>query len=155
VYGYVTPLKLKIVLALTLTDAVVRDVDIISVRFSFLPLPSSLFTPRLYDSDSRRLDIQGAALGVLPHRGQPIPQTPYAARRPSKRERSASRQSAVDVFPPTRRRGRARRGCPACRFRLIMKRRRRGDPFPCIVPTSVCGYSEERMSIRLLFLSLF
>jgi len=31
VYGYVTPLKLKIVLALTLTDAVVRDADIISI----------------------------------------------------------------------------------------------------------------------------
>ena len=32
VYGYVTPLKLKIVIALALTDAVVRDADIISVR---------------------------------------------------------------------------------------------------------------------------
>ncbi|KAI0003786.1 Sedlin [Russula compacta] len=31
VYGYVTPLKLKIILALTLTDAVVRDADIISI----------------------------------------------------------------------------------------------------------------------------
>jgi len=31
VYGYVTPLKLKIVLALALTDAVVRDADIISI----------------------------------------------------------------------------------------------------------------------------
>jgi len=35
VYGYVTPLKLKIVLALALTDAVVRDADIISVRNIF------------------------------------------------------------------------------------------------------------------------
>jgi trafficking protein particle complex subunit 2 len=32
VYGYVTPLKLKIVLALALTDTVVRDANIISVR---------------------------------------------------------------------------------------------------------------------------
>ncbi len=39
VYGYVTPLKLKIVLALSLTDAVVRDADIISVRLFPLPLP--------------------------------------------------------------------------------------------------------------------
>ncbi|KAI0257026.1 Sedlin [Lactifluus subvellereus] len=31
VYGYVTPLKLKIVLALALTDAVVRDADITSI----------------------------------------------------------------------------------------------------------------------------
>jgi len=31
VYGYVTPLKLKIIVALALTDAVVRDADIISI----------------------------------------------------------------------------------------------------------------------------
>ncbi|KAH9035069.1 Sedlin [Lactarius hengduanensis] len=31
VYGYVTPLKLKIVLALALSDAVVRDADVISI----------------------------------------------------------------------------------------------------------------------------
>lgn len=31
VYGYVTPLKLKIVLALSLSDAVVRDADVISI----------------------------------------------------------------------------------------------------------------------------
>jgi hypothetical protein len=40
VYGYVTPLKLKIVVALALTDAVVRDADIISVRSSFRSSPS-------------------------------------------------------------------------------------------------------------------
>jgi hypothetical protein len=44
VYGYVTPLKLKIVVALALTDAVVRDADIISVRLSSSPYP-------VYDSD--------------------------------------------------------------------------------------------------------
>ena len=32
VYGYVTPLRVKIILALALTDAVVRDVDVIAVR---------------------------------------------------------------------------------------------------------------------------
>lgn len=31
-YGYVTPLKVKIVLALPLTDAVVRDAAVIMVR---------------------------------------------------------------------------------------------------------------------------
>ncbi|KZT72489.1 Sedlin [Daedalea quercina L-15889] len=31
VYGYVTPLRVKIILALALTDAVVRDVDVIAV----------------------------------------------------------------------------------------------------------------------------
>ena len=30
-YGYVTPLKVKIVLALALTDAVVRDAEVITV----------------------------------------------------------------------------------------------------------------------------
>lgn len=37
-YGYVTPLKVKIVLALPLTDAVVRDAEVIMVRVFFLPL---------------------------------------------------------------------------------------------------------------------
>ena len=33
VYGYVTPLKVKIVLSLGLTDSVIRDADITMVRF--------------------------------------------------------------------------------------------------------------------------
>jgi hypothetical protein len=33
-YGYVTPLKVKIVLALALTDAVVRDAEVITVGLS-------------------------------------------------------------------------------------------------------------------------
>lgn len=32
VYGYITPLKVKIVLALALSDAVVKDVEVIMVR---------------------------------------------------------------------------------------------------------------------------
>ncbi|KAI0322168.1 Sedlin [Amylostereum chailletii] len=35
VYGYLTPLRVKMVLALTLSDAVVRDADIISVFKAF------------------------------------------------------------------------------------------------------------------------
>ncbi len=31
VYGYITPLKVKIILALALTDSVVKDLDIITV----------------------------------------------------------------------------------------------------------------------------
>lgn len=31
-YGYITPLKVKIVLALALTDSVVKDMDILTVR---------------------------------------------------------------------------------------------------------------------------
>lgn len=42
VYGYVTPLKLKIVLALALSDAVVRDADVISVRLLFFSRRSPL-----------------------------------------------------------------------------------------------------------------
>lgn len=46
VYGYITPLKVKIILAITLSDAVVRDADVISVCLScvslFVPLQSSL-----------------------------------------------------------------------------------------------------------------
>lgn len=34
VYGYITPLKVKIVLALALSDSVVRDVEINMVRWS-------------------------------------------------------------------------------------------------------------------------
>jgi len=37
-YGYITPLKMKMVVALALTDSVVRDVDVIAVSF----------TPRTY-----------------------------------------------------------------------------------------------------------
>lgn len=33
VYGYITPLKVKIVLALALSDGVVRDVEIATVTF--------------------------------------------------------------------------------------------------------------------------
>lgn len=40
VYGYVTPLRVKIILALALTDAVVRDVDVIAVR-----IPPRRFSP--------------------------------------------------------------------------------------------------------------
>ncbi len=36
VYGYMTPLKVKIIIALELTDSVVRDADVIAV--SLLPV---------------------------------------------------------------------------------------------------------------------
>ena len=32
VYGYITPLKVKIIIALALTDSVVRDADVLTVR---------------------------------------------------------------------------------------------------------------------------
>jgi trafficking protein particle complex subunit 2 len=37
VYGYITPLKVKIVIALALSDAVIRDIDMIVVRLSLTP----------------------------------------------------------------------------------------------------------------------
>ena len=42
VYGYVTPLRMKIVLALALSDTVIRDVDIISVSWHCNSANSSL-----------------------------------------------------------------------------------------------------------------
>ncbi len=42
VYGYVTPTRIKIIIALELADAVVRDADVITVR------PSSLFNAKNY-----------------------------------------------------------------------------------------------------------
>jgi len=35
VYGYITPLKVKIVLAMALSDTVVRETEIIAVRLSY------------------------------------------------------------------------------------------------------------------------
>ena len=46
VYAYITPPKLKIILALALTDAVVRDADIVTVR----PSPA-LSLPPTHDPD--------------------------------------------------------------------------------------------------------
>lgn len=34
VYGYITPLKVKIIIALALTDSVVRDADVLTVRIT-------------------------------------------------------------------------------------------------------------------------
>lgn len=42
VYGYVTPMKMKMVVALALADTVVRDADIVLVRQHSLLLPPSL-----------------------------------------------------------------------------------------------------------------
>ena len=43
VYGYITPLKVKIVLALALSDGVVRDVEIATVTFYLLCVPLMIF----------------------------------------------------------------------------------------------------------------
>lgn len=64
-YGYVTPLKVKIVLALALTDAVVRDADVIMVG------PFSL-SPLMQRVDARSVDLQSHAHGPLPSRLEPV-----------------------------------------------------------------------------------
>lgn len=65
VYGYLTPLRVKIILALALTDAVVRDKDVIEVRPSITHLCGPSFSPCL-------ADIQGLAYSVLPRHCQSI-----------------------------------------------------------------------------------
>jgi hypothetical protein len=57
VYGYITPLKVKIVLALALSDSVVRDAEITMVRRFFV-------TSTLADTDVC-IDIQSFAYGLL------------------------------------------------------------------------------------------
>ncbi|KAI0066461.1 Sedlin [Artomyces pyxidatus] len=89
VYGYITPLKVKIILALTLTDAVVRDADVIamfkafhlayyrSVANPFLKLHTPLDTPSEHSTlllagsaqwkgFRRRVDEVARAVGALP-----------------------------------------------------------------------------------------
>jgi len=51
VYGYITPLKVKIVLALALTDSVVKDMDILTVRatsYSSSPMNTGLFYGQIF-----------------------------------------------------------------------------------------------------------
>lgn len=68
VYGYITPLKVKIVLALALSDSVVRDVEITMVCHvpsSTAVCPSNLASP----------DFQSAAHGLLFCHLKPILET--------------------------------------------------------------------------------
>ena len=50
VYGYLTPLRVKIILALALTDAVVRDKDITEVRSAFLFFDTAILTTHVRSS---------------------------------------------------------------------------------------------------------
>ncbi|KAH9995994.1 Sedlin [Russula vinacea] len=69
VYGYVTPLKLKIVLALALTDAVVHDANIISIfkalHWAYYRPQPTLGSPQ-WMSFRRRVDEVARAAGALP-----------------------------------------------------------------------------------------
>lgn len=68
VYGYITPLKVKIVIALALTDSVVRDVEIALV-ISIMSFGSLLST---YACNSL-LGFQSSAYGILFCHLKPIP----------------------------------------------------------------------------------
>jgi len=48
VYGYVTPMKLKIVIALALSDTVVRDADVVLVRPPCTLQMLTIFSHALY-----------------------------------------------------------------------------------------------------------
>lgn len=67
VYGYITPLRVKIVLGLALNDFVVRDVEVIMVW------------PSLFSSSAVLIlsfvDIQSPAQRILLFHVQPVPQT--------------------------------------------------------------------------------
>ena len=47
VYGYMTPLKVKIIIALALADSVVRDADVLAVCTTVLLPTNSSFLPCL------------------------------------------------------------------------------------------------------------
>jgi hypothetical protein len=57
VYGYITPLKVKIIVALPLTDSVVKDVEITAVSLCYL------FEG--FDHTKRFSDIQSISYGLL------------------------------------------------------------------------------------------
>lgn len=89
-YGYVTPLKVKIVLALALTDAVVRDAEVIMVRLlSRIPL-------RGLTNDMHTgiyiIDLQGFAHGTLSGRLEPVSKARRRVRRTDPRSAPVSRR---------------------------------------------------------------
>lgn len=77
VYGYLTPSRIKIVVALALTDAVIRDIDVITVRLSVLKLflsPTVTFLQGL----------QGVTSRLLSSIIKPIPHTKHSTRGPTR-----------------------------------------------------------------------
>jgi hypothetical protein len=68
VYSYITPLKVKIILALALTDSTVKDLDIIAVRGAF-------FFNMCAKPTHPCPDLQGNAYGLLYCHFQPLSPT--------------------------------------------------------------------------------
>lgn len=58
VYGYITPLKIKIIVAIQLSDSVVKDIEIIAVSLDFSIKPFFFFL-------KTSPDIQGPSHGLL------------------------------------------------------------------------------------------
>ena len=70
VYGHITPLKVKIIIALALTDSVVRDADVLTVRS-----PHSLRHTRLLTHLAALApDFPSSTHGIPPGCGEPVPQ---------------------------------------------------------------------------------
>ena len=77
VYGYITPLKVKIIIALAMTDSVVRDADVLTVRpISIFDSPPAVFT------SSRPADIPCTSYGISSCSCQPLFEAQSTNRRP-------------------------------------------------------------------------
>lgn len=79
VYGYITPLKVKIILALTLSDAIVRDLDVIAVcfRLRISWFPRSPLSVAL-NSDPMKWRTRYSKLSTLPTTNlYPIPSSNF------------------------------------------------------------------------------
>lgn len=72
IYGYITPLKVKIVVALALSDSVVRDVEVISVGLLTLENTNHLESIIINEIG---IDIQSTPYGILRFHFQPISKT--------------------------------------------------------------------------------
>lgn len=100
VYGWIAPTKLKIVIALALTDAVVKDKEIVTVS---IPMPHCVGLT--FTSCVDLLDLQGTSPS-LPSSPQQSLSPSERAGRSAQRSRCPSyfRECTVEVFDETRRR---------------------------------------------------
>lgn len=91
VYGYITPLKVKIVLALSLSDSVVRDVEVNMVRRKITNLIYLIFSK----------DFQGPTHGLLFRHFESFPETGHIHRHNERHlSLSACRKCQLERFSP-------------------------------------------------------
>ena len=105
VYGYMTPLKVKIIIALALADSVVRDADVLAVCTSNQSILSTLFHAVMgLNNPIVIVDLPCIAHSIPPGSRKPIPQTRRACRRLQRpRDHPPSRLTEVAHTPETRR----------------------------------------------------